>query len=653
MQKMPSILAWKGAVLTLSLALFASCNFSGGGNPPTPAAKTANPPEIVRRIVPPPALEKSFTIFDFESPDDRFFWKSAPADTLPTTAGNAPATPRIPADTLPTSAGDLPATLLARTTHAVEHGLWALRAPISHAGSIERKLDKPLPVQDFDTFSVQVMQDSPRANADLAAAVLIEDSHGNRFVGDFYLVTTKWFTVPLDLHYAAEHSAVDLSAITTVGVALRPSAKVVAPIEFMTDTWALSASKRIYWPIPAADSAATPSPKSFYIRREGGALRIGQGDQWQLTFHKRAGQDRAWLEVTRGRSAQVVMGQQGTGLMILDQEAWNGLEKAVQRTPITAEALAAIGDGVAPTYAWPGSAGDTSTWDWRVAWTSAVAAQVDVKQTSGSIDELGRPAVVIDWKFTVYRSGQVYVHARWNRQATGTPDPVSWAMVLPNSTINMAQKPPERLLTELYPRQYRADTMPNQMQVGNPVAMIAKSDPGEKNLWWWTEIGAKRIFGVGLPKGIRESGPVDCLLIVSDLTVNDPNLLAEAATFSQYLEPPELKFRMGELDRNFPGDRDNDGMVEEYGFQAVRMAHGRAVFTIVPGERPLMSPAFLLTVPPGEREAVDLRHSHVLINVDGRQYEDPPQWPDGSFLWQYPGVLTRSVVVEVTLERKE
>jgi hypothetical protein len=483
----------------------------------------------------------------------------------------------------------------------------------------------------------------------LAAAVVVEDSHGNRFVGDFYPVTGKWFTVPLDLNYAAEHSAVDLQAITTVGVALRPGGKV--PVEVMTDSWMLSASKRAYWPIPVG--AGSPAAKGFYVRREGGALRIGQSEQWQMTFYKRAGQERGWLEVTRGKGAQVVMGQQGTGLMILDQEAWDGLEKGVARTPMTAEAIAGLGQGRAPGYAWPGSVGDTSTWDWRVAWTSPVAVQVDVKQTSGAVDELGRPAVVIDWKFTVYRSGQVYVHASWTRQGGSTPDPVSWALILSKAAVNMPQKTPERLLTALYPPNYRAETMPHQMQVGNPVAMIAKSDPGERDLWWWTEVGDKRIFGVGLPKGIREKGPVDCLLIVSDLTVNDPNSLAEAATFSQYLQPPTLKFRMGELDRSFPGDRDNDGMAEAYGFQTIRMAHGRAVFTIVPGERPLVSPAFLLTVPPGEKEAVDLKHSHVLINVDGKQFEDPPQWPDGSFLWQYPGVLTRSVVVEVTLEKKE
>jgi hypothetical protein len=126
----------------------------------------------------------------------------------------------------------------------------------------------------------------------------------------------------------------------------------------------------------------------------------------------------------------------------------------------------------------------------------------------------------------------------------------------------------------------------------------------------------------------------------------------KAGAFGQYLVPPKVLFRQGELDRNFPGDADNDGFVERYGFQTVRLANGRATFTIYPQGRPLFYPAYLFTVPAIERDALDLAHSRVLINIDGKQFADPPQFPDGSFLLQLPFTLDRPVTVEALLIRK-
>ena len=131
----------------------------------------------------------------------------------------------------------------------------------------------------------------------------------------------------------------------------------------------------------------------------------------------------------------------------------------------------------------------------------------------------------------------------------------------------------------------------------------------------------------------------DCMLLV-----NHPDLLTKATGFSQYLDPPKIIVRQGELDRNFPGDADNDGFVESYGFQVVRLANGRATFTIYPQQRPIFYPPFLFTIPAVERDALDVKHSQLLINIDGKQFANPPQFPDGSFLLQIPFPLNKDPV---------
>jgi hypothetical protein len=136
------------------------------------------------------------------------------------------------------------------------------------------------------------------------------------------------------------------------------------------------------------------------------------------------------------------------------------------------------------------------------------------------------------------------------------------------------------------------------------------------------------------------------------LLVNAPPALTQAGSFSQYLQPPRLRIRQGELDRNFPGDTDNDGFVEPYGFQVIRLTNGRAAFTVFPDNRPLFYPPFLFTIPALERAGLDLPHARLLINIDGKQFADPPQFPDGSFLLQLPYTLDRPVSIEAVLIKK-
>ena len=188
------------------------------------------------------------------------------------------------------------------------------------------------------------------------------------------------------------------------------------------------------------------------------------------------------------------------------------------------------------------------------------------------------------------------------------------------------------------------------MQTAAPVAMIAQTaaTTTAKAAWWWAVKNRRKYFGNALQSDPAQAhGELFCMLLV-----NNPTALTQAGSFSQYLAPPRLRFRQGEPDRNFPGDPDNDGFVDAYGFQVVRLASGRAAFTIYPQERPLFYPPYLFTVPAIERQALDLKDSRVLINIDGKQFADPPRFPDGSFLLQMPYVINQPVNVEALLIHK-
>jgi hypothetical protein len=287
-----------------------------------------------------------------------------------------------------------------------------------------------------------------------------------------------------------------------------------------------------------------------------------------------------------------------------------------------------------------------------------MGAIVEVNQETGPYDRLGEPAAKVTWRFMIYQWGQVFVHAQWTTNGAASK-PVSWALV--SDEGNFAENSggagetaagAERLLKAIYPVSVRSGlqtALPHQMQIGASVAMISKPDVGTasaKNVWWWARGDGKRVFGSGLSTA-RAGRSADCMLLV-----NAPSSLMQASSFGAYLAPPKVKVREGELDRNFPGDVDNDGFVDSYGFQVVRLSGGRASFVIYPQERPLFYPVYLFTVPAIERDAVDLKDSRMLINLDGQQFADPPQFPDGSFILQLPYVIDKPVSVEAILVRK-
>ncbi len=705
-------------------------------------------------------------LLDFEKANPPVEWTEDKDDLTVTSAATTTESPEKGTESV----------MLTRSSLRPQEGLWSLQIHGAEkgGGAVVHKFDKSIDLNNFDTVYAGVLHTGmPAQSGRMMAAVYLVDGAGHRVAGDWYAITTRWQQVPMDLKTAAE-AGLQLGQITELGVRIRTAIGLKSPVsttrpatadgkkeidldtkstrnapdltpispdlksfssdieakesgilpfsmDIQTDNWAVSRDKHSY----LGDMAG--SPKSFYVKREGGRLLVGSVNQYEIAFYERAGTERPWISVTQGGGAsgrkRLVLGQPGTGLMLLDQEGYDGLAGGMQQGAYV-RGLAAEGKVKMPAFSWPtvGAAGaEQTTWEWECGWTSPVGALVEVKQTVGPFDAMGRPAKVVTWRFMIYQWGQVFVHAEWptgnselgivNSESAGgvggagatksesTPPtaalrvPVSWALVLDSGVVGEeryagmtgAGENAEKLLAGIYPRavreavgvnselgmvnsEKRLGALPHQMQLGSPIGMIAKTGLGvgfEKGLWWWAEGDGRKVFGAGI--SAREgaegrSGPVDCMLLV-----NEANALAMAGSFGQYLVPPRVKVRQGELDRNFPGDVDNDGFVDSYGFEVVRLSRGRASFVVDPrmsgqlsvvggqkeeGVRPLFYPVILFTVPAVEREDVDLKHSRVLVNVDGKQFEDPPQWPDGSFLLQLPWVIDRPVGVEAILVKK-
>ncbi len=598
-------------------------------------------------------------ILDFEEPDPSVFWELLPAVGAATTQAAA---------TAPTTEPVSDPSHLTRSSLRPNTGLWSLEARLlpGNNGSLVHRFSTPADFQNFDTVSISVTHlGEPARSSDWTAAVVLVDESGKRIVGDAYPVTTRWTALPLDIKTAASEG-IDLGHVATIGIEFRQAREgVTEPLEVQTDTWSVQRDYHAYM------GQRLGAPKTFYAQRDGTRLAIGMVGQYEVTFYQRTGVERPWITITQtdaniaNPERTMVLGQPGTGLMLLDQDMYDAIASGVRQdaigttrtdpgTPIPPFTPPALNP---PTESWPRPVGGVSQWSWECVWTSPVAAIVEVKQDVGPFDRLGQPAAALKWRFMIYQWGQIFVHVEWTKGSPTVDDPISWALVLDQNAVRQKQDADlqstaagvERLLSEIYPasvRQGLTTALPHQMQMNAPIAMLAKtgSTNGGKNNWWWAEGRGRKIFGVGIT---QRKGPLDCMLLV-----NSPSPLMQAGSFAQYLVPPKVRVRQGELDRNFPGDLDNDGLVEPYGFQVIRLSNRRTSFMIYPQERPLFYPPYLFTVPAVERDAVDVKDSRVLINIDGKQFADPPAFPDGSFLLQIPYVLDRPVQVEAILVKK-
>jgi hypothetical protein len=613
-------------------------------------------------------------LLDFEKPDLSVTWIAAAAPSTDPSPSTEPATqPAIQAAAPP----------LLRNSVKPHAGLWSLATNFPEAaqaaGQIRYTPPQPLDLGSFDLLTAQVSHEGPPSrNGQWQAWLRVTDESGQTAEGDHFPILSTWQGVTLDLAKAFDGD-LDPSRIASISLFLQPDPSRPPPDEplnIKTDSWATQKETRVH------QGSSVGAPRSFFVESRATAIHVGSVGQYEMVISDQgivpAGQP--WLKVysapapAAGQSPagpRLVLGQPSTGLYLLDQD---GLSMSPVRNatsddvPPGANEILPLGNlatrsfNSATHWSWPASINHAgSTLHWQVTWTSPVAAIIEGRQEAGGFDQLGEPLLTATWRLMIYQWGQVFVDVRWTR--TGDPEspgsitrPVSWMLQSLNRPDS--DTPPsdaeQRLLAEIYPATFRdglATALPHRMQSHLGVAMIAPANLQKNNFWWARDANPTRwIFGTGLATPLAtavnapNSGEATCMLLV-----NSPNGLQTAGCFGQYLVPPKIIVRQGELDRNFPGDSDNDGFVESYGFQVVRLAAGRAAFTLYPQERPIFYPPVLFTVPAAERNTLDLKHSTLLINIDGKQFANPPQFPDGSFLLQVPYVLDRPVSVEAIL----
>jgi hypothetical protein len=264
------------------------------------------------------------TLLDFESPDPAVAWKdSQPATTRPaaTTEGGGTAEgTEVPAPPVAESQPADPA--IGRSSVRPNTGLWALQVTLTpgREGALLHRFDRPRNLEKFSTISAAVMHLGTAAQSgQWRAAVYLVDADGKRVAGDAYAVTSKWRDVPLDLR-TAEEEGLDLMHVVEVGVEfLRPntSAETTEPLAVQTDTWRVETDTHAY--VGQKFGAA----KSFYVQREGTRLEVGMVGQYEVDFFQRAGTQRPWFTIRQ--KGNLALGQPGPGLMLLDQDQFDGL----------------------------------------------------------------------------------------------------------------------------------------------------------------------------------------------------------------------------------------------------------------------------------------------------------------------------------------
>ncbi len=516
---------------------------------------------------------------------------------------------------------------LRRTAEQPEHGLWSLAIPVRENGRMMYTFPQPVDLRTLDLLSLPVQQRG--SSSKLLAAVVIVDADEHLAIGDMTPLDGTWRRLLLDLNGVTD---IDLSRITQIGIKIEYAEDATRQATLATDHWVAQQSQKSYV------GQRYGMSRSFYVQRNGLRLHVGQVDRFEMTFIQCSGTKRAWLEMTQGAERQMVMGQPHTGLMLLGQEQFDALGRSIRQVPMADKPEDPVPEPFAtvPQFSWPAA---VSSYEWSVVWSSSVAAMVDVKQTAGWADDLGRAPAVITWRFMIYATGQVYVQADWHTEsASKLPDPVTIALCLKRPDAAGAQNILKPLLHEIYADSAKRKYFPHEFQSGNPVVMLAKVNETEPDIYWRADAGEYRLFGVGLPQAERR-GPVNCMMLV-----NSPTQVDTAAAFANYLRPPQLRIKLGRQERTFPGDRDNDGLVEAYGFLVIRMAPDQVWFTIDPQNRPVYYPAILIC--PGVKDAGKRK---LLVNLEGRQFSELPRWPDGSYLLQIPYTLAKPVNLEARL----
>lgn len=111
---------------------------------------------------------------------------------------------------------------------------------------------------------------------------------------------------------------------------------------------------------------------------------------------------------------------------------------------------------------------------------------------------------------------------------------------------------------------------------------------------------------------------------------------------AQHANPAEIVVNpeMGRLERNTPGDRNNDGYNELWGSYEVHANGPRLELRIEPHTPKLVGPVL---------EVANLPKGKAIVNVDGQVAERIARLPNGNLLVQLPGAIERPVTVNVNV----
>jgi hypothetical protein len=133
-------------------------------------------------------------------------------------------------------------------------------------------------------------------------------------------------------------------------------------------------------------------------------------------------------------------------------------------------------------------------------------------------------------------------------------------------------------------------------------------------------------------------GGVKSLLADAALGRQEAALLAEQQKSPAALWVPE---ELGRLERNAPGDRDNDGYAELRGAYQLKAIGPRFEVKITPQTPRLLRPVLEIAGLPGGR---------ILAHVEGQQIERVSRLRNGNVLIMLPNTLDRAVTVNVRVQ---
>jgi hypothetical protein len=121
------------------------------------------------------------------------------------------------------------------------------------------------------------------------------------------------------------------------------------------------------------------------------------------------------------------------------------------------------------------------------------------------------------------------------------------------------------------------------------------------------------------------------------IAARDPALLAG------HLSPAHIEVTegMGRVDRNTPGDANNDGYNETTGSYRIIATGPRIELRFIPGKVPVLSPIL---------EISGLPFGKALITLEGRLVEQSARTSRGSLLVELPAKIDRPVTVDIRIE---